>query len=60
MRKKNELESMNYNTQQKKQFFIERNIIKDRNRKKSVDAINYINNNNNQSNDGNYNNNIFY
>ncbi len=60
MRKKNELESMNYNKQQKQQFFIERNIIKDRNRKKSFDAINYININNNQSNDRNYNNNIFY
>ena len=51
---------MNYNKQQKQQFFIERNIIKDRNRKKSFDAINYININNNQSNDRNYNNNIFY
>ena len=60
MKKKNELESMNYNKQQKQQFFIERNINKDRNRKKSVDEINYINNNYNQFNERNYNNNIFY
>jgi hypothetical protein len=51
---------MNYNKQQKQQFFIERNINKDRNRKKSVDEINYINNNYNQFNERNYNNNIFY